>query len=216
MNELVCIKRNEPVADSLQIAEMFGKRHDRVLRAIDNTIKTLPKNGERSNGNLMFIPSKKKMADGQMHRMYYMNRDGFSLVVMGFTGSKAMEWKLKYIEAFNRMEEIIRDPERMTARIEGKTTRRTLTDQIQRMQQRAEELGSKHAQHYYHSITKLCNDAAGVTDRAIADRKSLNRLQTVEEIIADLIGADLDANVDYHDIYQHCKTKAKALQQAFA
>lgn len=216
MNDLVCIKRNEPVADSLQVAEMFGKRHNHVLRDIDKIMKTLSKIGQPNDRKMMFIASRRKAADGNSHRMYYMNRDGFSLLTMGFTGDKAMEWKLKYIEAFNRMEEIIRDPERMTVRVEGKTTRRTLTDQIQRMQQRAEELGSKHAQHYYHSITKLCNDAAGVTDRAIADRKSLNRLQTVEEIIADLIGADLDANVDYHDIYQHCKIKAKALQQAFA
>lgn len=216
MNELVCIKRNEPVADSLQVAEMFGKRHNHVLRDIDKIMKTLSKIGQPEERKMMFIPSRRKAADGNSHRMYYMNRDGFSLLTMGFTGDKAMEWKLKYIEAFNRMEEIIRDPGRMTARIEGKTTRRTLTDQIQRMQRVAEEQGSKHAGHYYHSITKLCNDAAGVTDRGLADRKALNRLQTVEEIIADLIGADLDANVDYHDIYQHCKTKARTLQQAFA
>jgi len=212
MNDLVCIKKNEPVTDSLQVAQAFKKKHKSVVRAIENKFK----NDSAQNCAQCFFKTKYKDASGKWNVKYLMNRDGFAFIAMGFTGKEADEWKWKYIHAFDRMEEIIRDPERMTARIEGKTTRRTLTDQIQRMQQRAEELGSKHAQHYYHSITKLCNDAAGVTDRTIADRKSLNRLQTVEEIIADLIGADLDANVDYHDIYQHCKTKAKALQQAFA
>lgn len=212
MNDLVCIKRDEPVTDSIQVAQAFKKKHKIVLRAIENKLA----NDSAQNCAQCFHKTKYKDASGKWNTKYLMNRDGFTFIAMGFTGKEADEWKWKYIHAFNQMEEIIRDPERMTARIEGKTTRRTLTDQIQRMQQRAEELGSKHAQHYYHSITKLCNDAAGVTERAIADRKSLNRLQTVEEIIADLIGADLDANVDYHDIYQHCKIKAKALQQAFA
>ncbi|WP_267878770.1 Rha family transcriptional regulator [Oleidesulfovibrio alaskensis] len=42
--------------------------------------------------------------NGQEYRMFLMDRDGFSLLVMGFTGNKALAWKLKYIEAFNRME----------------------------------------------------------------------------------------------------------------
>lgn len=42
--------------------------------------------------------------------MYYMNRDGFSLLVMGFTGKKAIEWKIKFINAFNEMEKALRHP----------------------------------------------------------------------------------------------------------
>lgn len=44
----------------------------------------------------------------QTYPMYLMNRDGFSLLVMGFTGQKALEWKLKFLEAFNAMEKEIR------------------------------------------------------------------------------------------------------------
>lgn len=43
MNELVYLKNDEPVCSSLQVADKFGKRHDRVLRAIDNLLETLPK-----------------------------------------------------------------------------------------------------------------------------------------------------------------------------
>ena len=46
---------------------------------------------------------------GQKFPMYLMNRDGFILLVMGFTGKKALEWKLKYIEAFNAMEKQLRE-----------------------------------------------------------------------------------------------------------
>lgn len=77
MNEIVYMKNDEAVCDSLQVAEKFEKRHDRVLRAIDNLLGTLPKNGETSK---MFILSKRKADDGQFHRMYLMNRD---LAVLG-------------------------------------------------------------------------------------------------------------------------------------
>ena len=56
MTELVYLKNDEAVCSSLQVAEKFGKRHDRVLRAIDNLLETLPKNGEVSK---MFILSKR-------------------------------------------------------------------------------------------------------------------------------------------------------------
>ena len=87
MNDLVYLKHDEMVCDSLQEAEKFGKRHDKVLRSVDSLIKSLPKNGERS----MFKEVKIKAADGQMHRMYFMNRDGFSLLIMGFTGKKVLD-----------------------------------------------------------------------------------------------------------------------------
>lgn len=60
-----------------------------------------------------------------------MTRDGFSLLVMGFTGNRALEWKLKYIEAFNHMEAELNSPERIMARalkIAEETTNRLRID----------------------------------------------------------------------------------------
>lgn len=102
MQDLINIKNDEAVTTSLQVAEYFHKRHDRVLRAIDNLLGDLPKNGV-----VRFNPSQYKDAKGEKRKMYYMNRDGFSLLAMGFTGKKALEWKIKYIEAFNQMETYI-------------------------------------------------------------------------------------------------------------
>ena len=106
MNELVYLKNDEAVCDSLQEAEKFGKEHRNVLRAIDDLLETLLKIEQPSK---LFIASKRKADDGQYHRMYLMNRDGFSLLVMGFTGREALEWKLQYIRAFNQMENFIRE-----------------------------------------------------------------------------------------------------------
>lgn len=149
MNEIVYMKNDEAVCDSLQVAEKFEKRHDRVLRAIDNLLGTLPKNGETSK---MFILSKRKADDGQFHRMYLMNRDGFSLLVMGFTGKKALEWKLQYIKAFNQMENFIKEKSTQVwieTRRSGKLTRKAETDTIQKLVEYAKEQGSQHADKLY-------------------------------------------------------------------
>ena len=87
MNELVYLKNDAAVCDSLQVAEKFGKEHRNVLKAIDNLLETLLKIEQPSK---MFFVSRRKADDGQYHRMYLMNRDGFSLLVMGFAGKDAL------------------------------------------------------------------------------------------------------------------------------
>ena len=105
MNELINIKNDEAVTTSLQIAEAFKKQHTKVIRAIENLIEGLPKNGDTPK--MFYKAWYIHPQNSQKYPMYYMNRDGFSLLVMGFTGKKALEWKLKYIEAFNQMESYI-------------------------------------------------------------------------------------------------------------
>lgn len=105
MNTLVEIKNNQVVVNSRDVAEHFGKRRDHVLRDIEELIrKDPPKIGE------MFHRVETSDSYGRMQKSYYMNRDGFSLLVMGFTGKEAIEWKLKYIEAFNEMEKKLKNP----------------------------------------------------------------------------------------------------------
>lgn len=102
MNELINIKNDEAVTTSLQVADVFHKRHDTVLRSIENLVS------ESENTKLWFHRSTYKTeGNNKTYPMYYMNRDGFSLLVMGFTGKKALDWKIKYIEAFKQMESYI-------------------------------------------------------------------------------------------------------------
>lgn len=99
MTDIILSTQNgEPVASSRQIAESFGKEHKDVLRAIEN-IKA-----QNCALTSMFFPTTYTAGTGKAYPMYLMNRDGFTLLAMGFTGKAALEWKLKYIAAFNAME----------------------------------------------------------------------------------------------------------------
>lgn len=106
MNEVKIINDNGTLTvSSLQVAEDFGKEHKHVLKAIEDL-----KNGVAEKSADLFIESSYQHPQNkQVYKSYNLTRDGFSLLVMGFTGKKALEWKLKYIEAFNLMEQKIKE-----------------------------------------------------------------------------------------------------------
>lgn len=93
------------MVSSRKLAEIFDKRHDHVLRDIQNIINDLPKIGER---NSYFSLSSYKDR-GKKYPEYLMNRDGFTLLAMGFSGKKAMAFKIAYINRFNEMEKALKD-----------------------------------------------------------------------------------------------------------
>lgn len=97
------------VADSVQVAEQFGKAHKNVLQTIDNLVTNLAAEFSATNAEpeSYFIPAEYQNR-GKTYKKYLLTRDGFSLLVMGFTGPAALHWKLLYIEAFNKMEEALR------------------------------------------------------------------------------------------------------------
>lgn len=92
----------QPVVTSLQIAEDFNKQHKNVLESIRSLV------AKNLAVNSWFYESKYENR-GKSYPMYYMNRDGFTLLVMGFNGDMANNWKIKYIQAFNAMEQQIKD-----------------------------------------------------------------------------------------------------------
>lgn len=117
MDEIILRNENGvPVVSSRDVAEKFRKQHSSVLK----TIQGENRNGKHIDGLIdeilasgnpltkYFIESEYENR-GKMYKEFLMTRDGFSLVVMGFTGREALEWKLKYIEAFNKMEETLRN-----------------------------------------------------------------------------------------------------------
>lgn len=101
MNKLVVINNNQIVVSSKDIAEHFGKQHKHVLEIIREILVA-------ENSATKFFQETSSVYRGQQFPFYLMNRDGFSLLAMGFTGKKAIQWKLKYIEAFNEMEETLK------------------------------------------------------------------------------------------------------------
>jgi Rha family phage regulatory protein len=106
-NNLVEIKNNRVVVSSLQIAEHFDKEHKNVLRLTSSLLSS------SNSGRLSkhFFKSNYTDDKGEKRPMYLMDRDGFSLLAMGFTGDKALKWKLDFIDAFNAMEQEIQHKE---------------------------------------------------------------------------------------------------------
>lgn len=105
MNNLVIMHDQQTVTTSLILAEAFEKEHRNVIRTIETKIGEL--NFEQSLK--MFSKGEYTNTQNKQQPMYYLNRDGFTFIAMGFTGRKADEFKLKYIDAFNKMEEQIRN-----------------------------------------------------------------------------------------------------------
>ena len=106
MNEITINNDNGTLTvSSLQVAEDFEKEHRNVVQAIEE----LKKGVAEKSADLFIESSYQHPQNKQTYKCYNLTRDGFSLLVMGFTGKKALEWKLKYIEAFNLMEQKIRE-----------------------------------------------------------------------------------------------------------
>ncbi|CAC9804374.1 MULTISPECIES: Rha family transcriptional regulator [Enterococcus] len=115
MNNLVIMKDQQAVTSSLQVAETFGKEHRAVLKAIDDLKEGLAQKYADLFCEDTYIHPQNKQA----YRVVYMNRDGFTLAVLGFNNSqKVLEFKLKYIEAFNQMEKEIQQPKLPTSQRE--------------------------------------------------------------------------------------------------
>lgn len=109
MSEIVLsTKSGEPVASSRQVAENFGKEHKDTLESIRQILAA-----ENSATKSMFYETTFENR-GKQYPMYLMNRDGFTLLAMGFTGKAALEWKLKYIAAFNEMEKKLAEQPQLT------------------------------------------------------------------------------------------------------
>jgi len=104
MNELVFIEDGQAVTDSLKIAEVFEKEHARVMR----DIRELECSEKFRVGN--FAESTYANSQGRAMPRYLMNQKAFTLLAMGYTGSRAMEFKEAYIERFERMEKQLSRP----------------------------------------------------------------------------------------------------------
>lgn len=102
-SDLVLVQDDNILTTSLKVAEVFEKDHGHILRDVRNLINQME---GLSNFGLssMFIEGTYTNQQNKQQPMYYLNRDGFTLLAMGFTGQKALEFKLKYIAEFNRME----------------------------------------------------------------------------------------------------------------
>lgn len=114
MFEIVfCGENRQVLTNSLLVAEVFHKTHDKVLR----DIRELGCSQEFRRAN--FGESSYTNSQNKEIPMFVMNRDGFTLLVMGYTGKKAMQFKEKYIAAFNKMEASLKDQQEKPQQLSG-------------------------------------------------------------------------------------------------
>lgn len=102
---VVIERTGNAITNSRDVAAYFGKEHRNVLRSIDELVSE----GCLLNFEQMSISAKIGNGAARDFRTYNMTRDGFTLLAMGFTGKRALRFKLAYIEAFNRMEAELRE-----------------------------------------------------------------------------------------------------------
>ena len=210
MEELVYLKRNQALTDSLKVAEMFEKRHDHVLVKIEKILTDSPENSGQC-----FLKTKYKDASGKWNTKYLMNRDGFTFLAMGFTGKKADEWKWKYINAFNAMQKIITEKQTtawLETRQQGKLIRKDETNVIQKLVEYAKEQGSGHADMLYMTYTKLANKMVGITNRDTATNAQLNDLSTMERLIAKVVIDGMEQGKHYKEIYKDSKERLETVK----
>lgn len=216
MNELVHLENDEAVCSSLEIAEKFGKRHDKLIAEIRRMYSDLIGKGSPQNGGAKFFFEATYENRGKQYPMYLMNRDGFSLLVMGFTGKKALDWKLKYINAFNQMENYIREKQSQSwieTRTVGKLSRKAETDVLKQLVEYAKQQGSEHADMLYMTYSKLANKTVGVADRDTATAKQLMNLSVTENIILKVVEEGINQQLHYKEIYKNCKDRLAIVNQ---
>lgn len=111
-NQLVHFSNNRLVTTSLEISNHFGKKHKNVLRDIEN----LDCSEEFAKLNFELCHKISELQNGKPQPYYEITRDGFVFLCMGFTGATAAQWKEKYINAFNQMENrIVQDQNQVRA-----------------------------------------------------------------------------------------------------
>lgn len=116
-------KEERTAVTSLDVAETFGKAHDKVMRDIHN-LGCSPEFNAANFGGITYTDSR-----GRLQRACVMTRDGFTLLVMGYTGELAMKFKEAYIRQFNAMEAALLG--KVIERQKGIAVRQALTKAIQ-------------------------------------------------------------------------------------
>lgn len=217
--DLIMISNNQALTTSLKVAEYFEKQHKHVLDSVEKAINNLltvngPNFRPVENG---FVEAAYTDSKGEKRRMYYLNRDAFTFVVMGFTGEKAAIWKWKYIQAFNRMEEAIRKQQqtvkpmttlakfRMILEIEEDHEKRisNLEDSFKQLRDRDNSIVLRQQKININHQEQIDQNTADIKElRTVMDDKG--PVEEVKILISDIVKvtAETDTPYDYQDAYK--------------
>lgn len=205
-------KREVNVVTSLDVAETFEKEHYHVMediREIQSKISTPEFSG-------LFYEGEYKASNGKRNPMYYMNRDGFTLLAMGYTGEKAMRFKLAYINQFNQMEELLKG--KLIEREKGIVVRQAFTKALKESGE--DERMHNHAYSTYTDLVykavfgrnaKQLREEYGITKqdnlRDWFAQEELERVKSVEMVVGGLV----KCGWGYDDVKDFIMNSAKKL-----
>jgi len=212
----VHIHGKQSIVTSKNILGVFGKQHKTVLRLICEKTQRIEELGR--NPRHYFVPRNYIGEDGKEHDSWELTRKGFDFLVLGFTGAKADEYKLEYIDKFHHNQNILIQqkinyamPEWREERTFGKQSRRSFTDSIKLLQGYAKARGSNGYNHLYTNYTAMIYKALFTWDsdykfnRDDCTMQQIDDIQTAEGYCADVIKRGMLDDMDYKVIYQKCK-----------
>lgn len=185
-------KEEVTVVTSLDVAETFEKRHADVLRDIEE----LGCSDEFRERNFAFSKYSVE-TNKRSYPMYYMTRDGFTILVMGYTGDKAMKFKEAYIKQFNAMERVLLG--KIKEREKGIAVRQALTKAIQQSNENERMHGHAYSTYtdvIYKSLfgksAKQLREEFGITKkenlRDFFSEDDLRQIQNAEMLVSSLVG----------------------------
>ncbi len=185
-------KTEMTVVSSLDVAETFEKNHRDVMESIRN-IET---NINRAEFSALFYLDSYKASNGKMNPMYLMTRDGFTLLVMGYTGAKAMQFKLAYIKQFNAMERALQG--KLIEREKGIAVRQSLTKALQQSTENERMHGHAYSAYtnciykvLFDKNTKQLREELGIGRkenlRDYLSTEELKAIQSMESLVSGLV-----------------------------
>ncbi|UQZ88313.1 hypothetical protein C4J81_03465 [Deltaproteobacteria bacterium Smac51] len=132
LSPVISLVNDQPRTLSTDVASYFGKRHDNVMRQIRRIIADSPERFHALNFEEMYVDVQIGNGATRKEPAYSMTKDGFTLLAMGFTGPKALQFKISYIEAFTWMEKklikVSQTPFQLTGDNRPKEAKSTVAD----------------------------------------------------------------------------------------
>lgn len=213
MNNLVEVCHGEVFCDSQMVADKFEYRHLHVVKVIKKLVDDFSGIKGSLQEPLKFQEIQREYRN-QKFTVYLMDRRAFSLLSMRFTGAKALEWQVKFNDAFYLMEKQLlieqtnkNNEEWVTQRKQGKLARKAETDTLKEFIDYATSQGSKKAQFYYKHFTLAtykCLHLMQAEKPALRDTLNimeLSQLMMAEHIAEKSIRKHMAAKEHYKAIY---------------
>ena len=209
VNKLVVLKNNDIFTDSLVIAKGTNNEHRTVRRLIE-----IYENDLSDFGKVCILNAPLETKGGIQKISYYqLNEEQAVFLMTLLRNSKiVVAFKKELVKQFYQMRQLLFEKQTrlwQNTREESKVNRLMETDEIKQLVEYAESQGSKNADKYYITFSKLANKAVGLDSgqRDNATAKQLNNLTLIENIINNIIKDGIDKEIYYKEIYQKCKNR---------